>query len=55
MKSALLLDVVVAECSTVLQLFAGEDETLLIGRNVFVLNLGLDVLDRVAGFHFACR
>ena len=53
MESALLLDVVVAQCSTVFELLAGEDEALLIGRNaLFVLDFGLDVLDRVTRFHF---
>merc|ERR1712210_27528 len=47
-KSALLLDVVVRQRSPVLELLSGEDQTLLIGRDAFlVLNFGLDVLDGV--------
>ena len=35
----------------ILQLLAGKDQPLLIRRNSFlVLNLGLDILDRVTGF-----
>merc|ERR1719159_1477320 len=49
-KSALLLDVVVGESSSVLQLLASEDQPLLIWGNAFlILNLSLDVLDRVGG------
>jgi len=43
-----LLNVVIAESATVLELLAGEDETLLIWRDSFlVLDLGLNVFDRV--------
>ena len=49
-KGALLLDVVVAQCAAIFKLLAGEDETLLVGRDAFlVLDLGLHVLDGVAG------
>merc|ERR1711977_331918 len=48
-KRRLLLDVVVAKGAAVLELLAGEDETLLIrGDALLVLNLLLDVLDRIA-------
>merc|ERR1711990_1017756 len=48
MESALLLDVVVGESSSVLQLFASEDQPLLIwGDSLLVLDLGLDVLNGV--------
>ena len=48
MKSGLLLDVVVGEGATVLELLAGEDQTLLIGGNTFlVLDLSLDIIDSV--------
>ena len=48
MESGLLLDVVVAEGSAVLELLTSEDESLLIWRNTFlVLDLGLDVLNSV--------
>merc|ERR1711879_953292 len=48
-ESRLLLDVVVGEGTAVLELLASEDKTLLIrGDALLVLNLLLDVLDRVA-------
>jgi len=51
MEGRLLLDVVVGESATVLQLLSGEDQSLLIGRDTFlILNLGLDVFDRVRRF-----
>ena len=49
MECRLLLDVVVAERATVLELLAGEDEPLLVRWNSFlVLDLLLDALDGVA-------
>src|SRR3989344_1136314 len=49
-ERGLLLDVVVGQGAAVLELLAGEDEALLIGRDaLLVLNLLLHVLDRVAG------
>merc|ERR1711997_358816 len=51
MESALLLDVVVGESSSVLELLASEDQSLLIwGNSLLVLDLGLDVLNRVGWF-----
>ena len=51
MKSGLFLDVVVREGSVVFELLSGEDESLLIGGDTFlVLDLGLDVFDGVGGF-----
>ena len=48
MKGRLLLNVVIGEGTTVLKLLAGEDQTLLVGRNtLLVLNLGFDVVDGV--------
>merc|ERR1712134_209342 len=48
MKSGLLLDVVVREGPSILELLAGEDQPLLVwGDALLVLDLGLDVLDRV--------
>ena len=45
------LDVVVAEGSAVFKLFSSENQTLLIRRNsLLVLDLGFDIVDRVAGF-----
>jgi len=47
-ESRLLLDVVIRKSAAVLELLAGEDEALLIGRNPFlILDLRLDVVDRV--------
>merc|ERR1712003_600374 len=51
MESALLLDVVVGESSSVLQLLASEDQPLLIwGDSLLILDLSLDVLDGVGWF-----
>jgi len=48
MKGRLFLDVVIREGASVLKLLAGEDETLLVGRDaLLVLDLSLDVIDRV--------
>merc|ERR1711874_107547 len=48
MEGALLLDVVVGESPSVLQLLASEDQPLLIwGDSLLVLDLGLDVLNGV--------
>ena len=50
MKGALLLDVVVREGAAILELLAGEDQTLLVrGDSLLVLNLLLDVVDGVGG------
>merc|ERR1712151_728625 len=50
MEGALLLDVVVGESSSVLQLLASEDQSLLIWGNAFlILDLCLDVLNGVRG------
>jgi len=49
MEGGLLLDVVVREGSTILELFTGEDESLLIWWNTFlVLDLGLDIFNSVS-------
>merc|ERR1719352_200022 len=51
-EGRLLLDVVVRESAAILELLAGEDQTLLIWRNTFlVLDLLLDVVDGVTGLH----
>lgn len=48
MECRLFLDVVVAESSAVLELFASEDQALLVWRNaLFILDFLLDVVDRV--------
>lgn len=50
MKGRLLLDVVIRKSAAVLQLLASEDETLLIwGDAFFILDLGLYVVDSIAG------
>merc|ERR1719352_1269098 len=52
-EGGLLLDVVVGESASVLELLASEDESLLIGRDTFlVLDLSLDVLNGVGWFDF---
>jgi hypothetical protein len=51
-QRALLLDVVVGQRAAVLELLAGEDEALLVrGDALLVLDLGLDVVNRVRGLH----
>ena len=51
MKSGLLLDVVVRESASVFQLLAGEDKSLLVRRDAFlILNLGLNVFNGVRRF-----
>merc|ERR1719150_1333341 len=53
MESRFLLDVVVREGSSVLQLFSSKDETLLIWGNSFlILDLGLDILNGVRRLNF---
>jgi len=48
MESGLLLDVVVRKGSSILELLSGEDESLLIWWDTFlVLDLGLDVFDGI--------
>jgi hypothetical protein len=50
MESALLLDIVIRKSAPVLELLSGEDQTLLVRGNSFlVLNLGLDIIDRIGG------
>ena len=52
MKSRLLLDVVVAEGTPVLELLSSKDQTLLVGGDaLLVLNLRLHVVDSVGRFH----
>merc|ERR1711879_94146 len=47
-EGGLLLDVVVREGAAVLELLAGEDQTLLVwGNSLLVLDLGLDIVDGV--------
>ncbi|CAN1187449.1 hypothetical protein LINPERPRIM_LOCUS31849 [Linum perenne] len=52
-KRRLLLDVVVGQSAPVLQLLPGEDQTLLVRRDsLLVLDLSLDIVDRVRGLDF---
>ena len=52
MKGGLLLDVVVGQSTAVLELLASENQALLIrGNTLLVLNLGLDIVDGIAGFN----
>ena len=54
-QGGFLLDVVVAQCTPVLQLLSGKDETLLIrGDSLLVLDLSLDVVDRIGRFDIQC-
>ncbi len=48
MESGLLLDIVIREGAAVLELLSGENQTLLIRGNAFlVLNLALDIVDGI--------
>jgi hypothetical protein len=45
-----LLDVVVRQGASVLELLSGKDQTLLIrGNSLLVLDLGLDIVDSIGG------
>ena len=49
MQSGFLLDVIVGESTSILELLSGENQTLLIGRNAFlILDLRLDIINSVA-------
>lgn len=48
MQGRLLLNIVIAQSTSVLQLLSSKDQTLLIGwDSLLVLNLSLDIIDRV--------
>jgi len=52
MKSRLFLNVVIRKCSAIFKLLSGEDQTLLLWRDAFlVLNLRFDVGDGVIWLH----
>merc|ERR1719277_1988393 len=52
MEGAFLLDVVVREGSSILQLLSSKDQSLLVWGNSFlVLDLGFDILDGVRWFN----
>ena len=53
MESRLLLDIVVGQGTTILELLSGENETLLVGWDaLLILNLRLDVVDGIGGLDF---
>jgi hypothetical protein len=55
MQRRLFLDVIVGKSSAVLELLAGEDQTLLVGWDaLLVLDLRLDVVDRVRRLDLKC-
>jgi hypothetical protein len=52
-QGGLLLDIVIRQSATILELLSGENQTLLIWGNAFlILNLGLNIVDRVRRLHF---
>merc|ERR1719334_1821789 len=52
MEGGLLLDVVIAQGSAIFKLFAGENQSLLIGRNsLLILNLGFHIFNCVRGLN----
>jgi len=56
MESAFLLDIVVAQGTSVFKLFSGEDKTLLIwGNSLFILDLGFHVLNSVTWLDLKCN
>ena len=55
MQRRVLLDIVVAQSAAVLEMFAGEDQTLLTWRDaLLVLDLRLHGVDGVAGLDREC-
>src|SRR5438046_574967 len=53
MQCTLLLDIIIRQGTTILQLFASENQPLLIRWNsLFVLNFRFDIIDGIRGFHF---
>merc|ERR1719290_107478 len=52
MQGALLLNIVIRQRSAILKLLSSKDQSLLVRMNSFlVLNLGLDILNSIAGLH----
>ena len=50
MEGGLLLDVVVAQSAAILKLLSSKDKTLLVrGDSFLILNLRLNIIDRVTG------
>ena len=51
-EGGFFLDVVIGQSTSILKLLAGEDQTLLVRRNAFlVLDLALDVVDGIRRLH----
>jgi hypothetical protein len=47
-----LLDIIIRKSTTILELLAGENQTLLVwGNALLILNFGLDIVDGVRRFH----
>ena len=54
-KCRFFLNIVITECPTIFQLLSSKDQTLLIRRNsLFILNLGLDIINGIRRFHIQC-
>jgi len=52
-ESGLLLDIVITQSSSILELLSGKNQTLLIRWNpLLVLDLGLHIVDSVARLYF---
>ena len=50
MESGLLLNVIIRESATVLELLASKDQALLVRRDaLLVLNLALNIVDSIGG------
>jgi hypothetical protein len=50
MQGRLFLNIVVRKGTAILELFASENQTLLVGRDtLLVLNLGLNIIDGIGG------
>jgi len=53
MQSRFFLNVVIRQCSPILQLFASEDQSLLVRGNSFlILDFRFHIINRIGGFHF---
>lgn len=52
MESRLLLNVIVTQCSSIFELLAGENETLLVwGNALLVLDLAFHIINSIRGLH----
>merc|ERR1719360_271604 len=51
-KGGLLLDIIIRQGASIFQLLASEDQSLLVrGNSLLILNLGLHILDGIAGLN----